>query len=110
MDANITSEDSVGSDAIVASGSVRVGGYTVSRNQHQTPDAAWWGAVFFVFPHFGFLDRGVWGRLGLSSTLGICFSTDIEGTQWVYVGWRICGIMSGDRGVRLVLWAELFRG
>ena len=31
----------------------------------------------------------------------ICFSTEIEET-WVYVGWRICGTLSGDRGVRRV--------
>ena len=63
--------------------------------------------VFFVPLHFGSRHRGVWGRLDLSSTLGdevgfrMCFSIEEE-THGVHVGWRICGILSGDRDVRRV--------
>lgn len=43
-----------------------------------------------------------WIFLQLYGGSGYVFFTEIEETHWVYVGWRICGILSGDRGVRRV--------
>ena len=62
-EANIASDDNVGSDAIVTSGSVRVGGYMTFRNQHQTSDGVMGSLAERIFCFFCISDFEI-GELG----------------------------------------------
>ena len=103
-DATIASENNDGLDVIVASGSVRVGRCVTFRNQYQTPDSvmACTCRTCFLFLCVSDFEIGefgdAWAFLQLWGTRwgsGRVFSIEMEETHWVYLGWRIRGILSG---------------